>query len=69
MGLPRYFGYQKDTCAFIRYDVSSHWSLKVEHHWLNGTAEVLTSENEDNYGNLETSRSWKAWLVKTSFQF
>ncbi|MBU2503206.1 hypothetical protein KJ682_17900 [bacterium] len=67
-GLPAYYAWQHDGTLSLRLDLTSHWLLKIEHHFLNGTAmaEYLGVARE-----LEapSSRRWGMLAAKTTFHF
>jgi hypothetical protein len=49
-----YWTHRKDITLGIRYDINSHWVLKAEHHWMEGTAMM------DSLGQ-STSQLEKHW--------
>jgi hypothetical protein len=55
--------FQRDLAATARYDVDEHWSWKLEGHFIDGTAELLTSTNPT------PERYWGLFLFKTTVSF
>ncbi len=65
MGQPDFFAWQKDLCAAVRFDLNEYWIFKVEGHYMNGAAMVLTSDTPFN----EMEEDWYYTVVKTTFSF
>jgi hypothetical protein len=56
---------QKDLALSLRYDVTDWWILKVEGHYIRGTAQLL-----DNAANpVRGDNGWWLLAVKTTFSF
>jgi hypothetical protein len=59
---------QHDVAATLRFDINTHWLVKLEGHWMSGTAGLV---NPITVGvsptNLE--RYWGVFLVKTTAYF
>ena len=55
-GLRDFFAWQKDHCLAVRYDVSDHWLLKLEHHLVDGTG--LTSLAKNDLDDPLAMRRW-----------
>jgi len=66
-----YHRYRHDLAFFVRYDLNPHWLLKLEGHYMNGTAGLSPQlhglEREEQLSTLE--REWGAFLVKTTGYF
>jgi hypothetical protein len=59
---------QEDLAATFRFDVNSHWLVKLEGHYMVGTAGLSSALN----GNAPLSaldKTWGAFLVKTTAYF
>lgn len=63
--------YREDLAFFVRYDLNAHWLLKLEGHYMNGTAGLIPElngvENEDEL--IQLTRRWGAFLIKTTGYF
>jgi hypothetical protein len=59
----RYYAFQRDYAASVRFDVNEHWLWKVEAHFIDGTADLTTSRNPD------PKRYWGLFLFKTTVTF
>jgi len=55
--------WQKDLAISTRFDISSHWLLKLEAHHMDGTASVGDNLNEDE------TRFWWLFGIKNTFYF
>ena len=55
--------WQKDTCASFRYNVNPNWSIKIEHHWIDGIGLVQKNLNTD------FDRKWNLIAIKTTYNF
>lgn len=60
--------YQHDVAMTLRYDLTPNWLLKLEGHYMSGTA-GLTSALNDNRKLDELSKNWGVFLVKTTGYF
>ncbi|MDB4936695.1 MAG: hypothetical protein JWP87_3667 [Labilithrix sp.] len=59
---------QHDVAATLRFDINTHWLVKLEAHYLNGTADVSPELNEGRPKSA-LDRSWGMMLVKTTAHF
>jgi hypothetical protein len=59
---------QHDVAATLRFDINEHWLLKLEGHYMNGTADVSPVLN-DNVKRDALPRSWGLFLAKTTVYF
>jgi hypothetical protein len=60
--------YQHDIAATFRYDLTANWLLKLEGHYMHGTAGLDSDVNDGTpEGRLNTD--WGAFLVKTTGYF
>ncbi len=56
--------WMKDAAAFIRFDVSSFTTVKLEAHYVEGTAQVLYQDNPARVDNY-----WWYFAAKATFSF
>lgn len=59
---------QHDVAATLRADINAHWLVKVEGHYMNGTADVSPALNEGKSRDV-LDRSWGLFLAKTTAYF
>ncbi len=60
--------YQHDFAATLRFDINSYWLVKLEGHYIDGTADVSAALNGN--ATLEMlARQWFVFLVKTTAYF
>jgi hypothetical protein len=60
--------YQHDFAATIRLDLGAHWLLKLEAHFMHGTAELLPALNGGVPRSMLTE-NWGLFLAKTTAYF
>jgi hypothetical protein len=60
--------YQRDLALSVRYDLTQHWLLKLEGHYMVGTAGLDPALN-DNQPRSELTRDWGAFFAKTTAYF
>ena len=60
--------YQHDVAATLRFDLTDHWLLKVEGHYLRGTGALSAAQN-DNQQPRTLTRDWGLLLLKTTAYF
>ncbi|HYQ46783.1 MAG TPA: hypothetical protein VER11_32660 [Polyangiaceae bacterium] len=60
--------YQHDLALTLRYDLNSYWLLKLEGHYMHGTA-GLSSALNDNRPLSSLTEDWGVFLVKTTAYF
>jgi hypothetical protein len=60
--------YQHDLALTMRYDINQHWLVKLEGHYMNGTA-ALSSALNDGTPNTELAKEWGLFLLKTTAHF
>lgn len=59
---------QHDVAATLRFDINDHWLVKFEAHYMNGTAALNRTLNDNR--PLDTlARDWALLLVKTTAHF
>lgn len=59
---------QHDVAATARFDINNHWLVKLEAHYMNGTADLQTSLN-DNRPLSTLANDWVLLMVKTTAHF
>jgi hypothetical protein len=59
---------QHDAAASFRFDITAHWLVKLEVHYLRGTAELDPSLN-DNIPLSELTNQWVLFAAKTTAYF
>jgi hypothetical protein len=59
---------QHDVAATLRFDLNAHWILKLEAHYLHGTAALNPAMN-DNTPLDNLTRDWALFLAKTTAYF
>jgi hypothetical protein len=60
---------QHDFATTLRFDIiSNHWLVKLENHFMSGTAELSSSLN-NNQPLSALDRNWEVFLVKTTAYF
>ncbi len=60
--------YQHDVAATMRYDVTPNWLVKLEGHYMHGTAGLRTDLN-DNKPLDSLTKNWAVFLLKTTAYF
>lgn len=60
--------YQHDVAVTLRFDLTDFWLLKLEGHFMHGTAAVSPALNDDR-PRAELTRNWLAAFVKTTAYF
>lgn len=60
--------YQHDIALTLRYDINEHWLVKLEGHYMHGTA-GLTKELNDGTPLSKLHKDWGLFLVKTTAHF
>jgi hypothetical protein len=59
----KFYAYQRDLAATLRFDVNDHWLWKVEGHFIDGTADLLSELNP------APERFWGLFLLRTTVTF
>jgi hypothetical protein len=60
--------YQHDVALTLRFDLTAHWLLKLEGHFMRGTADLETALN-DGTPLKALTRDWGSLLAKTTAYF
>jgi len=60
--------YQRDLALTFRYDLNAHWLLKLEGHYMRGTAALRADLNDGAPLNTLAKR-WGVLLIKTTAYF
>ena len=63
---PRYKAWMKDYAVALRFDVNDYWLVKIEGHFIDGTARVYERLNT---GNPNLTRYWTLFGAKTTLTF
>ncbi len=64
IGLPRHMAWEKDSCLSFRYDINSHWIVKLEGHIIDGSGIADQSEHPE-----DLVRHFSLFAAKASFRF
>ena len=59
----RFYAYQRDLAATLRFDVNDHWLWKLEGHFMDGTASL------PQLANPHPERYWGLFLLRTTVTF
>jgi hypothetical protein len=59
---------QHDTALTLRFDVNEHWLIKLEGHYMHGTA-ALTSRLNDGVPPAQLEPDWFVFIAKTTAYF
>lgn len=60
--------HQHDAAASVRFDINAHWILKLEAHYLRGTA-VLDSTLNEGVAREDLANQWGLFAAKTTVYF
>ncbi|HTM46270.1 MAG TPA: hypothetical protein VL137_15020, partial [Polyangiaceae bacterium] len=60
--------YQHDVALTTRFDINEYWLLKLEGHFMHGTAGLNSAENS-NTPLTSLTRDWGLFMVKTTAYF
>lgn len=60
--------YQHDVAFTTRYDINEHWLLKLEAHYMRGTAALSSSLNDDKPLS-DLTENWGLFMAKTTAYF
>jgi hypothetical protein len=60
--------YQHDIAVSMRFDINANWLIKLEGHFMEGTAALSSALNDQQSLKL-LSRNWGLFLVKTTAYF
>lgn len=60
---------QHDVAATFRFDVNDHWLLKLEGHYMAGTAGLLNPLRVNPPDVSSADRYWGAFFAKTTAHF
>jgi hypothetical protein len=59
----RFYAFQRDLAATVRFDVNDHWLWKLEGHFMDGTASL------PGPANPHPERRWGLFLARTTVTF
>ncbi len=68
-GLPAYLAWERDLVFNARVDLSDHWLVKAEYHYLDGVALREDIRIFEDYQKEKLVRYWNALLLKTTVHF
>ncbi|VAW84358.1 hypothetical protein MNBD_GAMMA16-1924 [hydrothermal vent metagenome] len=63
---PAHTQFAKDWTVGLRWDINQLWMLRLEHHWINGTAWLPRQNNPDA---ATTKKDWRMLAGIVSFRF
>lgn len=63
-GQADFLGWRKDFAIGMRYNITDHWLIKAEQHWVDGAALQLPIFNPQG-----VEENWSYFVLKTSFNF
>lgn len=67
-GLRDFFGWQRDHCLALRWDVTGNWLFKFEHHLVDGAG--LTNLAKNDFDDpIAMRRWWQYTAAKATFYF
>jgi hypothetical protein len=62
--------YQHDVAATVRYDLLANWILKLEGHFMHGTAALVEDRSlNDGREAKDLAPTWGVFLIKTTAYF
>lgn len=61
--------YQHDVALTFRFDLDAHWLVKLEGHYMNGTAGLLDPLRLGDADVSKAERHWAAFFLKTTAHF
>ena len=65
LGLPNFYGWQKDIAFGARYDINFNWTIKAEWHFFDGVAKSAVFFPS----NMVASKKWNMLALKMSYNF
>jgi len=66
-GEKNYQSWLKDLALSFRFDITDNWTIKLENHWMDGTAFLMYANNPDRRHGL--GRYWQMFAAKMTFHF
>jgi hypothetical protein len=60
--------HQHDACGSVRFDINPHWILKLEAHYMRGTAALDSTLNE-GVAREDLANQWGLFAAKTTVYF
>jgi hypothetical protein len=61
--------YQHDVAGTLRFDITSNWLVKLEGHYMKGTAALSGSAALNDRPIANLSSRWAVFLIKTTAYF
>ena len=68
VGLPDYYGWQRDLTISARFDLTDFWLFKLEYHFIDGVALTQPRTLEENLAD-PMKQHWGMFAAKTTFYF
>jgi hypothetical protein len=68
VGLPDYYGWQRDLTVSARFDLTDFWLFKLEYHFIDGVALTEDRPISEDLADPK-SRKWGMFAAKTTFHF
>jgi hypothetical protein len=68
LGLPDYYGWQRDLTISGRFDLTDFWLFKLEYHFIDGVALTEPQTIEEDLADPK-ARRWGMFAAKTTFHF
>ena len=68
LGLPDYYGWQRDLTISGRFDLTDFWLFKLEYHFIDGVALTEPQSLEEDLADPK-ERKWGMFAAKTTFHF
>ena len=65
----RFYAWQRDAAASLRFDVNDRWLWKAEAHFIDGVASLFDGAILDPTLNASPTRYWGMFLVSTTVTF
>lgn len=68
VGLPDYYGWQRDLTISSRFDLTDFWLLKLEYHFIDGVGLTEPRQLAEDLADPQ-KRHWGMLAAKTTFHF
>jgi hypothetical protein len=65
----KFYGFQRDVTATLRFDAAENWAFKAEAHFIDGVAALVDGAILDPTLNQDPTRYWGLFLVNTTVTF
>ncbi len=64
--IPAYNRFAKDWTIGLEWEPKQNWLLRIEKHWVNGTAWLPVTDNPDR---LKVKQNWRMFILQLSYKF